>query len=202
MEALYLDLEDLKQSQSDGGGGGGERHRQGERETIYIYVERERDRHMERDTEREGDIYIETDRHREREREGKREREGGGEREREGGRESPTNFSFMPTGCISPTPNPPQLNPIFGPNAEQRWWWWLLLYSAILHPPADSLHSHVILHEWLAYFIARFLISTEVVCLQHRHGWCHTNLLQRGYQKSDPGGYHYYVGCSSVTTST
>ena len=57
------------------------------------------------------------------------------------------------------------------------WWWWLLLYSAILHSRADSLRSHVILHEWIAYFIARFLISTEVVYLQRWHGWCHMNLL-------------------------
>ena len=57
------------------------------------------------------------------------------------------------------------------------WWWWLLLYRAILRSRADSLRSHVILHEWLAYFIARFLISTEVVYLQCWHGWCHMNLL-------------------------
>ena len=56
-------------------------------------------------------------------------------------------------------------------------WGWLLLYSTILCSRADSLHSHVILHEWLAYFIVRFLISTEVVHLQHWHGWCHMNLL-------------------------
>ena len=30
---------------------------------------------------------------------------------------------------------------------------------------ADSLHSHAILHEWPAFFIARFWISTEVVYL-------------------------------------
>ena len=29
-------------------------------------------------------------------------------------------------------------------------WWWLLLYSTILRSWADSLCSHVILHEWLA----------------------------------------------------
>ena len=57
------------------------------------------------------------------------------------------------------------------------WWWWLLLNSAILHSRADSLRSHVILHEWLAYFIARLLIATEMVYLQRWHGWCHMNLL-------------------------
>ena len=29
---------------------------------------------------------------------------------------------------------------------------WLLLYSAILHSQADSLHPHVILHEWIVFF--------------------------------------------------
>ena len=62
-------------------------------------------------------------------------------------------------------------------NLNQPWWWWLVLYSAILRSQADSLRSHVILHEWLAYFIARFLISTEVVYLQRWHGWCYMNLL-------------------------
>ena len=62
-------------------------------------------------------------------------------------------------------------------HTQLHTWWWLLLYSAILRSRADSLRSHVILHEWLAYFIARFLISTEVVYLQRWHGWCHMNLL-------------------------
>ena len=31
---------------------------------------------------------------------------------------------------------------------------WSLLYSAVLRSPADSLRSHVILHEWLAYYSA------------------------------------------------
>ena len=34
------------------------------------------------------------------------------------------------------------------------WWWWLLLYSAILPSWAHSLHSHVILREWLAFYSA------------------------------------------------
>ena len=34
------------------------------------------------------------------------------------------------------------------------WWWWLLLYSAIIRSRADSLRSHVILHEWLAFYSA------------------------------------------------
>ena len=42
---------------------------------------------------------------------------------------------------------------------------------------ADSLRSHVVLHEWLTSFIARFFfISTEVVYLQRWHGWFHMKL--------------------------
>ena len=43
-------------------------------------------------------------------------------------------------------------------------WWcsccWPLLYSAVLRSRADSLRSHVVLHEWTQLFIARFWIST------------------------------------------
>ena len=53
---------------------------------------------------------------------------------------------------------------------------WSLLYSAILRSRADSLRSHVVLHEWIAIYSA-FWISTEVVYLQRWHGWCHKNLL-------------------------
>ena len=49
---------------------------------------------------------------------------------------------------------------------------WSLLYSAILHSQADSLCSHMILHEWLA-----FQTTTKVVHLQRWHGWCHMKLL-------------------------
>ena len=54
------------------------------------------------------------------------------------------------------------------------------LYSAILRSRADSVRSHVIQHEWLAFYSAFFFftnISTEVVYLQHWHGWCHVKLL-------------------------
>ena len=58
------------------------------------------------------------------------------------------------------------------------YYYWSLLYSAILRFRAVSLRSHVILHEWIALYIARFWISTEVVYLQRwRHGWCHMKLL-------------------------
>ena len=33
-------------------------------------------------------------------------------------------------------------------------WWWFLLYSAVLHSRTDSLCSHVILYEWLAFYSA------------------------------------------------
>ena len=63
----------------------------------------------------------------------------------------------------------------------KTYYYWLLLYSAILCSRADSLHSHVILHEWLAFhsvFCFVFvLISTEVVYLQRWHGWYHKKLL-------------------------
>ena len=49
------------------------------------------------------------------------------------------------------------------------WWWWLLLYSTILRSRADSLLSHMILHEWLAFyseFLTEYLTqySPEEVC--------------------------------------
>ena len=53
---------------------------------------------------------------------------------------------------------------------EQTHMLWIIVLELAL--------SHVILHEWLAYFTARFsVISTEVVYLQRWHGWCHMNLL-------------------------
>ena len=73
------------------------------------------------------------------------------------------------------------------------WWWWLLLYSAILRSRADSLRSHVILHEWLAFYSA-FLnihrsgvltalawlvphetaaVLAQVLCTPYNHVPCH-----------------------------
>ena len=34
------------------------------------------------------------------------------------------------------------------------WWWWWWWYSVVLRSRADSLHSHLILHEWLAFYSA------------------------------------------------
>ena len=45
-------------------------------------------------------------------------------------------------------------------------WCWLLLYSTILCSRADSLCSHVILHEWLVFHSFFFWISNEVMYLQ------------------------------------
>ena len=74
-----------------------------------------------------------------------------------------------------------------------RAWWWLLLYSAILRSRTDSLRSHVILHEWLAFHSA-FLnihrsdvltalallvpretvaVSAQVLCTPYNHAPCH-----------------------------
>ena len=36
------------------------------------------------------------------------------------------------------------------------YYYWSLLYSAVLRSRADSLRSHVILHEWLAFYSALF----------------------------------------------
>ena len=53
---------------------------------------------------------------------------------------------------------------------------WLLIKCYSLLSWADSLCSHVVLHEWLAFYSMFFWISTEVVYLQCRHGWCHMKL--------------------------
>ena len=52
---------------------------------------------------------------------------------------------------------------------------YIALFSALEH----SLRSHVILHEWIAFYSTFFCcwISNEVVYLQHWHGWCHKKLL-------------------------
>ena len=77
---------------------------------------------------------------------------------------------------------------------QTTWWWWLLLYyiyihSTVLHSEADSLRSHVILHEWLPFY-STFLnihqsgeltmlahesaaISAQVLCTPYNHAPCH-----------------------------
>ena len=50
---------------------------------------------------------------------------------------------------------------------------WLLLYSDILCSRADSLRSHVILYEWLAFYSAFLNIHPKVVYLQRWHGLSH-----------------------------
>ena len=54
---------------------------------------------------------------------------------------------------------------------------WSLLYDAILRSRADSLRSHVILHEWLAFYSVFLNINRSGVRLQRWHGWCHMKLL-------------------------
>ena len=81
-------------------------------------------------------------------------------------------------------------------HVRVRWimrWWWSLLYSAILHSRADTLHSHVILHEWIAFYkaclnshwsgvltaLARLVphetaaVSAHVLCTPYNHAPCH-----------------------------
>ena len=51
------------------------------------------------------------------------------------------------------------------------------LYSAILRLSwADSLRSHAVLHEWLAFYSVFFEYPPKWVYLQHWHGWCHMKL--------------------------
>ena len=41
-----------------------------------------------------------------------------------------------------------------GMHVSSKYYYWSLLYSAILRSQADSLRSHVILHEWIAFYSA------------------------------------------------
>ena len=52
---------------------------------------------------------------------------------------------------------------LFDCSCRWWWWWWLFLYSAILPSRTDSLRSHVILHEWLAFYSAFFNIHRSGV---------------------------------------
>ena len=46
----------------------------------------------------------------------------------------------------------PELN--LSSASTSSYYYWSLLYRAILRSPADSLRSHVILHEWIAFYSA------------------------------------------------
>ena len=60
-------------------------------------------------------------------------------------------------------------------------------YSAILHSQADSLRSHVILHEWIAFYsaflnihrsgvltaLAWLLPSQRILCTPYNYAPCH-----------------------------
>ena len=91
--------------------------------------------------------------------------------------------AFLPCHCSLWNPFP----------AKAWWWWWWLLYSAILRSRADSLCSHVILHEWLAFYSVLLnihwsgvltalawlvphetaAISAQVLCTPYNHAPCH-----------------------------
>ena len=81
-------------------------------------------------------------------------------------------------------------------TVRPNWWWWqwLLLYSTILCSRADSLCSHVILHEWLTFYSTFVFtihrsgvltalawlvphettaISAQVLCTPYNYAPCH-----------------------------
>ena len=83
-----------------------------------------------------------------------------------------------------------------GTSYYYYYYYWFILYSAILHPRADSLRSHVILHEWIAFYsvflnihrsgvltalawlvpqesAARESQSQRVLCTPYNHAPCH-----------------------------
>ena len=68
---------------------------------------------------------------------------------------------------------------------------WSFLCSATVHYWADSLHSHVILHEWLAFYSV-FLNSHWSGVLTH---WCHMKLLPSWNILCTP---YKYVPCHFV----
>ena len=81
-------------------------------------------------------------------------------------------------------------------DSNTYYYYWLLLYSAILRSQADSLRSHLILHEWIAFYSAFLNIhrsgvltalawlvphesaardsqSRRVLCTPYNHAPCH-----------------------------
>ena len=65
---------------------------------------------------------------------------------------SPHRFCFL---LLLPPPPPPP-PPRHTHTHTHYYYYWSLLYSAILRSRADSLRSHVILHEWIAFYSAFF----------------------------------------------
>ena len=61
-----------------------------------------------------------------------------------------------PEGSLGRTAQDGHLGFHTAPELRWRWRWrrWSLLYSAVLRSRADSLRSHVFLHEWLAFYSA------------------------------------------------
>ena len=89
-----------------------------------------------------------------------------------------------------------QVRVTVGDSGLCYYYYWSLLYSAILLSRADSLRSHVILHEWIAFYIAFLNIhrsgvltalawlvpqesaaresqSRRVLCTPYNHAPCH-----------------------------
>ena len=62
---------------------------------------------------------------------------------------------------------------------DYYYYYWSFLYSAILRSRADSLRSHVILHEGTAFYSAflnihqQLLPSRRVLCTPYNHALCH-----------------------------
>ena len=67
---------------------------------------------------------------------------------------------------------------------------------------ADSLHLHVVLHEWLALYSFFFLISTKAVYLQHWHGSCHMKLLPSRWKFCvHHTTMHHVTSCKATSAS-
>ena len=76
------------------------------------------------------------------------------------------------------------------------YYYWSLLYSAVLRSQADSLRSHVILHEWIAFYSAFLNI--------HRSGvltaLLHLFFNKRHSRDSDTGVLHLIVSLALFQT--
>ena len=76
--------------------------------------------------------------------------------------------------------------------------WWSLLYNAILHSRADSLRSHVILHEWIAFYKKKLkysskwcTYSTGMACVTWNY--CHLGAFCVHYTTT-----HHITSCKAI----
>ena len=83
---------------------------------------------------------------------------------------------------------------------DNYYYYWSLLYSAILRSRADSLRSHAILHEWMAFYSAFFEYLPKwctynlPYLLGHSFfAWHHLNLPSRWTPKSVLYGLSVFV---------